>query len=122
MAEPVVDEIIFGQLLDMDDNSPPFEFTNEILQSFFEQMQEGITEFRELLQKEDYAAIGDLGHKLKGSSGQVGANRLRAICDDIQHWKLRASGNPKSYLENAINKLPSLTDEVKRELYSRIGK
>lgn len=118
----VVDDNIFSQLLDMDDDNGSFEFTRMILTDFFQQMDESMDLFERYMSQQNYDEVGKLGHKLKGSAGQVGANRVKLICDDIQHYRLKApNGQEGDYLRHLIDQLPTSAEEARLALFKRIG-
>lgn len=119
MSLQVVDDVIFNQLVEMDDDDQ-HEFTKSILQDFFEQMDENMIKLDELLAAGDLVALGKLGHFLKGSSAGVGAAIVRDICDDIQHYALK-SNEPYKFLAGKIADLKVAVPIAKKELYSRIS-
>ena len=120
-SDDIYDDNIFQQLLDMDDDNSTFEFTRSILDDFFIQMDESQQQFADLMAKKDFEEVSKLGHKCKGSSGQVSLVRVRDICDAIQHYKMKTKpGNEEQYLQDLIDQLPEAVQEGKDALYSRI--
>jgi osomolarity two-component system, phosphorelay intermediate protein YPD1 len=117
--EKLIDESAINQLLEMDEDDN-HDFSREILQEFFQQFNEKITEFDHSLENKDYDSIGKLGHFLKGSSAGVGAARIRDICDDIQHWQMHTT-DPESYFEEKIVMLKEVIPETKKLLYQKVG-
>jgi len=117
--QKLVDESAINQILEMDEDDS-HEFSREILQEFFEQLENKVPEFDQFMQKRDFEAIGKLGHFLKGSSAGVGAARIREICDDIQHWQSHTT-DPESFFSDKIQQLKDVMPDTKRALYDRVG-
>jgi osomolarity two-component system phosphorelay intermediate protein YPD1 len=119
----VIDEDIFQQLLEMDDDDQ-HEFTISILDDFFSQMDESMGKFNALMEQKDYDSVKKLGHYLKGSSGGVGAANIRDICEKIQHYDLNEPDVSKQevYLQSLVSRLPENTSIAKQQLYARVGK
>jgi osomolarity two-component system phosphorelay intermediate protein YPD1 len=104
--------------MEMDDDAER-SFTRSILDEFFEQVEQTLPKFKELMDKKDYDAVGKLGHFIKGSSAGVGAASLRDICEEIQTWSKKSS-DPHSYLEEHITLLYRAVPVVKKALYKRL--
>lgn len=96
MSDDIIDETFFNQLLDMDDGDG--EFVKSIISSFInEQVIESFEKFDQLLEESKLLnglelekiniEIGELGHFLKGSSGQIGALKMKEISEEIQKWE-----------------------------------
>ena len=117
--EKLIDESAINQLLEMDEGDD-HDFSREILQEFFEQLDNKIPEFDDLLRKKDFDSIGKLGHFLKGSSAGVGAARIREICDDIQHWQSHTT-DPENFFTGKIEQLKLVIPDTKKVLYSKVG-
>lgn len=117
----LLDDSIFQQLLDMDDDDE-HEFSKSIVEDFFIQIDENLPKFQELMEKKDYDAIGKLGHFLKGSSASVGAERIRNITEDINHYDIRApDGDYEGFLNERIRQLHAAVPETKKFIYGKIG-
>jgi osomolarity two-component system, phosphorelay intermediate protein YPD1 len=117
----VINEDIFSQLLEMDDDDT-HSFSKEIIDNFFEQLQENIPKFSELMERKDYEEMGRLGHFLKGSSAAVGAEQLRLICEQINHYDhFTNDANRETFLKENIEKLDEAMKETKQAMYQRLG-
>ena len=119
MSRDLIDNDAINQLLEMDEGDD-HEFSSEILQEFFGQLDVKVPEFDVLIEKKDYDAVGKLGHFLKGSSAGVGAAKIREICDDIQHWQMKTS-DPHTFFTEKVGQLKEVIPETKRILYSMVG-
>lgn len=76
-------EIIDWDHLKMFTSDDP-EFENEVIQVFVENLKTDITEMHKSLKARDYVGWDSWVHKLYGSSSNVGANALAAVCDEGQ--------------------------------------
>ena len=119
MSQDLIDDNAINQLLEMDEGDE-HEFSRDILNEFFTQLEEKVPEFDDLLQKKDFDAVGKLGHFLKGSSAGVGAARIRQICDDIQHWEKNTT-DPEEFFHSKVADLKQAIPDTKRLLYEKVG-
>lgn len=98
----MIDEETFGQLLDMDEDDEEREFTKEMVNSYFQQVDETFIKMDESLSvgfvafvlslifilrsaARDLTRLSDLGHFLKGSSAALGLSRVQVLCQKIQN-------------------------------------
>lgn len=119
--ENIIDDLIFQQLLDMDDDDT-HDFTKSILSDFFAQVDESMPKFIDLLKNNQLVDVARLGHFLKGSSAGVGASNIRNICEKIQHYELYAEKNQeKIFLESQLNYLLPAIDIAKKQLWEKVN-
>lgn len=119
MSDALINEDAINQLLEMDDGDN-HDFSSEILTQFFDQVDTKTPEFDTFFQNKDWDSIGKLGHFFKGSAAGVGAQKLKDICDDIQHYHLMTD-DPESYLRDKISQFKKYVLPTKSALYGRIG-
>jgi osomolarity two-component system phosphorelay intermediate protein YPD1 len=113
MSKDIIDESIFRELLELDEDDT-HEFSKEIISGYFEQIEESIIKFKELFDKEDYVALEKLAHFIKGSSAAVGSVRLRELGNEMQHWELYTN-DPKQFFSERIPLLQPALDTVKKQ-------
>lgn len=61
-------------------------FAARLIQTFVRQGGELVLELEQAASDGDVRAVTGLAHKLKGSSGSVGGQRLVVMCDELEHW------------------------------------
>jgi len=89
------------------------EFTNKLLEMYFEQSSINIKEINNFLKLEDFDMLRQSAHKLKGSSLNIGAKAVAMICQEIEN----CSGNEtSSNLLSIVHSLDPLFVETKRYL------
>jgi HPt (histidine-containing phosphotransfer) domain-containing protein len=62
-------------------------FAARLIQTFLRQGRELTVELEQAARNGDVPAVSALAHKLKGSSGSVGGDRLSLLCDELEHWE-----------------------------------
>ncbi|KAG0199489.1 hypothetical protein BGX28_007265 [Mortierella sp. GBA30] len=82
-ADEVIDQRVFQQLLDLDEDSA---FLRTVITEYFEQAERTIADMQEALSKHDFATLSSLGHFLKGSSAAVGVIKIKASCAKLQNF------------------------------------
>jgi HPt (histidine-containing phosphotransfer) domain-containing protein len=107
----------FNQLLSMDDD-PSREFTRQILDEMFTQIDDAIPKFRKMFEEDDLDGMAKLGHFIKGSSSGVGAAGISTICEDIQSFKERVKDprDHRAHLKSCVEKLIIITPKIKKEM------
>jgi len=70
--------------LEMDDDDER-EFSRSIVFGFFEQAEETFSNMADALKEDDLAALGLLGHFLKGSSATLGMTKVKDACEKIEN-------------------------------------
>ena len=93
---PVVEKDMFQQILSLDDDQDNYEFTKQLVDQFFDQAQQTISQIELLMyafllifrKQGNLAEISKQGHFLKGSSAALGLARIRSACEAIQHYGL----------------------------------
>jgi osomolarity two-component system phosphorelay intermediate protein YPD1 len=80
----LIEEPVFQQILDMDDDDDNNEFSRSIVYDFFDQAQTTFDKMDSALEEKDLKQLSDLGHFLKGSSAALGMTKVKASCEIIQ--------------------------------------
>jgi HPt (histidine-containing phosphotransfer) domain-containing protein len=57
----------------------------ELIPRFLANQQQALATMQEALRQADYAALGSLGHKMKGAAGGYGFDAMTAIGGAIEH-------------------------------------
>ncbi len=114
----VVDDVTFAQLLEIDD----YDFAKGIIDEFFEQAYDLLTQFDRFLAEKNWNEVAKLGHHLKGSSAAVGAASVRDICDNIQHYELHKSRDPSVYLTRQVSLLKEAIPVAKQALDEHLSR
>ncbi|AEO71648.1 1a01fb81-4ad7-452b-8be1-71967b0f38c4 [Thermothielavioides terrestris] len=89
-----VDDAIFSQILEMDENETDREFSAPLVFGFFEQAKETFEDMQRAAEEHNLDKLSSLGHFLKGSSATLGFNKIRDSCQVIQQYghKLNVDG------------------------------
>lgn len=118
----LIDDEIFNQLLDIEEDDSK-DFTRGLVQDFFQQVDESIVEFKELLDDSKVIEAGKLGHYLKGSSAMIGVTKVKDVCEDIQMWqqKVGTTKDAVDYIRGKVELLKIEIERVKPELYKRVN-
>ena len=88
-------------------------FAARVIQTFLRQGSELVTELEQAARDGDVQVVSALAHKLKGSSGSVGGERLVVLCDELEHWDLGAAD-----LGGKVGSLAEAVQVLNRELSS----
>lgn len=118
----LIDEAIFSQLLEMDDNDD-HDFSKSLVIDYFVQVDESMEKFETLMKNKQFHDVAALGHYLKGSSAGIGALHIREICESIQHYEnhIKSGKDGELYLKNLIDELKGTIEPTKKELHGRLG-
>ncbi|KAG8742176.1 hypothetical protein FRC10_001932 [Ceratobasidium sp. 414] len=81
-----IDETVFSQITEMDDEDEDCEFSREIVVDYFKQAATTFKELRQALAEKDLAELSAKGHFLKGSSAALGVKKVQESCEHIQHY------------------------------------
>lgn len=89
-----VDDQIFSQILEMDEDQSDRDFSAPLVFGFFEQAHETFEKMQDALSANDLSTLSGLGHFLKGSAATLGFNKIRDSCQVIQQYghKLNVDG------------------------------
>ncbi|MGA9773737.1 MAG: response regulator [Blastocatellia bacterium] len=79
----VIDREVINNLRNLTKASCP-EFLSELIDMFIKDSPTRIDRMKEALAMDDSRALAVAAHTLKGSSGQVGARRMHALCDIVE--------------------------------------
>ncbi|KIP02193.1 hypothetical protein PHLGIDRAFT_79483, partial [Phlebiopsis gigantea 11061_1 CR5-6] len=83
----IIDMETFEQILELDEDDT-HDFSSGMAWQYFSQAQVTFKEMDEALEKTDLTQLSHLGHFLKGSSAALGVNKVRTVCEKIQHYGL----------------------------------
>ena len=81
----------------------------ELIPMFLENRADNIAELKKLLKEENYEGIEKLGHKIKGSGGGYGFDKVTDLGREIE--QAAAAGNTKK-LRDLIEELAEHMDKV----------
>ncbi|KAH6621373.1 signal transduction histidine kinase [Chaetomium sp. MPI-SDFR-AT-0129] len=109
-----VDNTIFSQLLEMDDDDER-DFSGPLVENFFEQADETFVNMDLALTKKDLEELSKLGHFLKGSSSTLGFNKIRDSCQIIQQYghKLNVDGSDEKDEKVCLTKIEAAIQVAK---------
>ncbi|KAF9046469.1 histidine-phosphotransfer domain, HPT domain-containing protein, partial [Panaeolus papilionaceus] len=112
----LIDMDTFQQILELDEE-PDYEFTQTMVEAYFEQAEDTFKKMDVALKKKDLADLASLGHFLKGSSAALGLSRVQATCESIQHsgQKRDESKNKDLSTSEALALIEGLLMRVKVE-------
>ncbi len=77
-----LDTTITAQLLELDEEDPGF--VSDVIQSFFQNAEENVARMKAAVENGDLKALHLAAHLIRGSSQQLGANRLGATSSKIE--------------------------------------
>ena len=83
MADPVLDSRRLDDLRALNSAEEP-GLAAEVARLFIETTRDGVTKLKEAFHRKDVKAIAAEAHRVKGSTGNVGAMTLHKICDEIE--------------------------------------
>jgi histidine phosphotransfer protein HptB len=81
------------------------EFMGELIDIYLEDMPLQLEALRVAVQSQDAAAAAATAHRLKGASGNMGADSLSALCHDLEI----------SSRDNKLDQLPNLLEAIGTE-------
>ncbi|KAF8606899.1 histidine-phosphotransfer domain, HPT domain-containing protein [Ceratobasidium sp. AG-I] len=128
-----IDEEVFAQITEMDDEDPDCEFSREIVVDYFKQAETTFDELRKALDKKDLSTLSAKGHFLKGSSAALGIIKVQDSCEHIQHYGAKRDEikgvdiTPDDALKRIRAMMPRLERDYKlaeawlRDYYSKLG-
>jgi PAS domain S-box-containing protein len=119
-AEPVVDEGIWKEWRESQSAEDLDTFV-EIIETYIEKFPESVAEFRAALEKRDPEAASYVAHRLAGSSGLVGANRLAKM---FRSYETRARASEWALIEATEKMIDMEFERFARslpELRRRVG-
>lgn len=116
MDPNIIDDAVFGQLLEMDeegDNS----FSKSLIEDYFDQADSTFDSIQNALNSENCKEASQLGHFLKGSSAALGVIKVRNSCEKIQHvGNLHNSdGSGSITVDDALPQLQQLLQHARKE-------
>lgn len=112
-----IDSATFGQILEMDEDDPEREFSQSIVDGFFEQAQETFEKMDTALEEENLDELSKLGHFLKGSSATLGLTKIKDSCEKIQRYgKMeKENGDPLDDEKLCLETITKTLETVKKE-------
>ncbi len=69
------------------------EFIDELVDSFLHDTDETLDSLEESIGRDDLKAVAKLAHRLKGSSGTMGAESIRYLCEQLEQCIAQGSLN-----------------------------
>jgi HPt (histidine-containing phosphotransfer) domain-containing protein len=78
------------------------EFMRELIDIYLEDMPTQLEALRAAVEKRDATSAAATAHRLRGSSGNVGADALSSLCREIE----------RSSRDNQLDQLPGLVEAV----------
>ncbi|KAI1846442.1 hypothetical protein JX265_005034 [Neoarthrinium moseri] len=114
-----IDTVTFGQILEMDDDESDREFSQSIVQGFFEQAEETFEKMDKALEEKDLEELSRLGHFLKGSSATLGLTKVKDSCEKIQRYgkKENENGSPLTDEKVCLEKITTTLEACKKEYH-----
>ncbi|KAK3946395.1 signal transduction histidine kinase [Diplogelasinospora grovesii] len=102
-----VDDQIFSQILEMDDDETTREFSEPLVTNFFEQAEETFVKMDQALTDKNLEELSSLGHFLKGSSSTLGFSKIKDSCQIIQQagHMLNVDGSPEPDEKVCVKKI-----------------
>lgn len=91
-------------------------FVSEILQIYCENAEKQISALKTDIQNRDAESIGRRAHSLKGSSANVGLEKLTALFEDLQ---LQANTENWERIENLITEIIEKIEFIKKRIHYR---
>ncbi|KAG8751334.1 hypothetical protein FRC14_007987 [Serendipita sp. 396] len=82
--QDVIDVEIFEQLVDLGEDDEGF--LEDIIQDWINQAKDKFEDMDKLLKEESLLELSRAAHSLKGSSSQLGAQKLKDSCGRLQHY------------------------------------
>ena len=83
IPDTLLDQTSIQRLMDIGKQTDP-GFLQQVLDMFMKQAPADIEEIRKSLEAGDFTALWKVAHKLKGTSLNIGALRLSAICKELE--------------------------------------
>lgn len=110
-----LDTTITAQLLELDEEDPGF--VSDVIQSFFQNAEENVARMKTAVENGDLKALHLAAHLIRGSSQQLGANRLGATSLKIETTQSIAEAAAlldavESDLDGAREALTALADRA----------
>ena len=105
---------VYNELVDEDDP----DFAPGIARQWLSQAYECLPEFDKLLAEGRWKELAEKGHFLKGSAAFVGADKAKALCEEIQVWEklIRPGQSPDAFFRPRINRLPKIISDYSAAL------
>lgn len=112
--EPIIDPEAIENLRALDDEGGGDTFLREVIEIFKEDTPLRIQEMRDSLRTGDQVCFTRAAHSIKGSSSNVGANRLRSLAQDLE-------ARSRESLEGLASDVEEM-DRVFREACDALGR
>jgi HPt (histidine-containing phosphotransfer) domain-containing protein len=112
---PIIDSEQLSSLREL--NQPgEKDFVSELIDIFLQQSPQLLRDLEAAVSRGVPAEIQSLAHKFKGSSANIGAVRLRALCAELETM---GRNNQVNEAKALIGKLPAAYKEATGELQSK---
>ncbi|MCU0228677.1 MAG: Hpt domain-containing protein [Bryobacterales bacterium] len=107
----VLDRRVLDELRQYSDDSQ--DLVQELVTIFLADSPMQLLALQQALQTADWEEVERRSHRLKGSAGSIGAERLRELCQEIeQHARLRDLSHPDMASHAVKQELEALRDEL----------
>lgn len=117
MAEPVLDPRRLEDLRALNSPEEP-GLATEVARLFLVTARDSVGRLREAFLRKDAKAIAAEAHRVKGSTGNVGATTLHRLCDEIEREGRSGRLDPAS-LERLVAEHARVEEALRREFAIR---
>jgi len=112
----VIDMDTFNQILELDDDDPDQTFSRETVVGYFQQAKSTFDDMDKAFAEKNLENLSHLGHFLKGSSAQLGINKVHESCEEMQNVGLLKDGSGRMLgYEEALSMMDVILKRVKVE-------
>jgi HPt (histidine-containing phosphotransfer) domain-containing protein len=89
------------------------KFMGELIDIYLEDMPRQLEAMRAAVQNHDAVAAAATAHRLKGASGNMGADSLSSLCDAVE---VSSRGNKLDQLPNLLEAIATESSRVRKAL------
>ena len=107
----ILDETVVAELENLDGN-----VLNGLVPQYFDQSADQILELRGAIDRGETVAVGQLAHKLKGSSGALGVASVSHVASELE---VAAGAGDLTAADSLLDRLDTGLDEAKQAFHSR---
>lgn len=115
----LLDLDMVNMLRSLDEPDEEASFFGELVNEYAQQAQRALTTIETLIAEHDLASLGKTVHSLKGSSLNVGAQRVGEICQQIEvnvhEHNIEEVARQSGVLHNALNETLNALLELSRQ-------
>ena len=113
MADPVLDASRLDDLRALNSPEDP-DLAAQVARLFLETARDGVTRLKDAFLRKDVKSIAAEAHRVKGSTGNVGAMRLHDVCDEMEK-EARAGRLDPALLERMLAEHVRVEAALRRE-------